>query len=119
MYQQQFPSRCDAIYRLYGYEADGKEILTALRLDYHETAKERKRDKNGKRVLIFDPFWYWGSSHVKAPDEIADLAHYFVGQSAKNSSQEKIQLLENWAYSQNRPGCRGTPRDCKVGLLAT
>jgi hypothetical protein len=107
-YERRFRGMKDAIYRQ--RSRDG-EILKPLRNNYHADELSRSRDRRGKNALIFDPFWYWGGDGIPAPDEIADLAHYYVGQSAKNSSPAKIELLEAWARSIALPGVHGKPRN--------
>ena len=102
-YEKGFSGREDAIYKL---TESGWEFL---RDDYHEGS--RGRDLNGKNALIFERFWYWGGVGIAAPDDIADLAHYYVGQTAKNSSPERIARLEKWLRSGAEPGILGKPRD--------
>jgi hypothetical protein len=70
-----------------------------------------KRDSTGRNALIFDPFWYWGGFGIRAPEDIAELAHYHVGQSTKNSSPQKIARLSRWAQSVAPSGIHGSPRD--------
>lgn len=103
-YERRFRGRKDAIYRL------RKGELVPLRDDYHAGSRARARDLWGENALIFEPFWYWGGHGQSAPPDIADLAHYYVGQSAKNSSPEKIARLEQWARGVARPGTHGEPR---------
>ncbi len=109
-YEQQFSSRLDAIYSL-RRSASGEEVLVPLRTDYHADEHSRARDLKGRNCLIFEPFWYWGNAGVPVPHEIADLAHYHVGQSTRKSSPEKIASLEAWAKSVAPPGVHGEPRD--------
>jgi hypothetical protein len=104
-YERRFRGRKDALYRL------RKGELVALRKDYHANSGDRARDLRGDNGLLFRPFWYWGGLGVSAPPDIAELAHYYVGQSAKNSSPEKIARLEHWARSVARPGIHGSPRN--------
>jgi putative DNA base modification enzyme with NMAD domain len=110
-YEKRFPGRRDAIYRLVESKWGEPDILVPLRDDYHADERNRSRDRKGKNVLIFRAFWYWGSVGINAPDEIVDLAHYYVGQSTKNSSPEKIARLEAWLRSVAEPGIHGEPRD--------
>lgn len=110
-YEKRFCGRKDAIYRLMGTTSGEQEVLVPLRDDYHCNEKSRSRDRNGKNALIFEPFWYWGGLGIVAPDEVAELAHYFVGQSTKNSSAERIACLEKWLRSVADPGIHGAPRD--------
>lgn len=110
-YQERFNNRFDAIYRRTGYALDGRELLEPLRVDYHADIKSRSRDRSGQNALIFDPFWYWGREAVTAPEHIADLAHYYVGQSTKHSTSELLVDLERWLYSIASPGAHGRPRD--------
>jgi hypothetical protein len=77
-YEKQFLDRQDAIYKL---TASGWEFL---RDDYHEEIRDR--DLNGKNALVFEPFWYWGGVGITAPNDIANLAHYHVGQTANRLS---------------------------------
>jgi hypothetical protein len=102
-YEKQFPGRQDAIYKL------TERGWVFLRDDYHE--RSRSRDIDGKNALIFDPFWYWGDAGIAAPDEISNLAYYYVGQTTKNSSPERIEHLEAWLRSVAEPGVHGKPRD--------
>lgn len=104
-YELRFRGRKDALYRL------RKGELVPLRNDYHANPRDRGRDLGGKNGLIFRPYWYWGGLGISAPPDIAELAHYYVGQSAKNSSPEKTARLERWARSVARPGIHGSPRD--------
>jgi hypothetical protein len=103
-YERRFRNRKDAIYRL------RKGELVSLLDDYHTNPGDRERDLRGKNALLFRPFWYWGGDGLPAPPDIADLAHYYVGQSAKNSSPEKIARLEQWAREVASPGKHGEPR---------
>jgi len=117
-YEKRFSGRQDAIYRLVGSAAWGEqEVLVPLRDDYHADEPSRSRDRSGNNALVFDPFWYWGGFGIPAPEEIADLAHYYIGQSAKNSSPEKIALLEAWVRSVADPGIYGKPRDPSQWLV--
>jgi hypothetical protein len=50
------------------------------------------------------------SSGARAPDEIADLAHYYIGQSTRSSSPERVAALERWLRSKAEPGVHGEPR---------
>jgi hypothetical protein len=108
-YEQKYTGRRDAIYRLNGHAADGAEILHPLRDDYH--VDRRQTDFRGKNALVFSRFWYWGGNGVGAPNDIRDWAHYHVGQSAKNSSPEKLARLEAWVRSMAEPGVHGATRD--------
>ena len=110
-YEKRFTGRPDAIYRLAHSTSDDQEVLVPLRDDYHNDDLSRSRDLRGKNALIFDPFWYWGGFGITAPEEIANLAHYYVGQSTKNSSPERIGILEAWLRSKAEPGIHGEPRD--------
>ena len=93
-YGSRFSGRTDALYRLEGYSEDGSEVLRHVSGEDHASPESHKRDWRGKNALIFNPFWYWGQNAVAAPPDIADLAHYYVGQSTKNSSPERIAGLE-------------------------
>jgi hypothetical protein len=112
-YEQRYSGRQDAIYRLAGHGPDGREILTPLREDYHASERSRTRDRNGKNALIFEPFWYWGGDGVAASEEIAGLAHYYIGQTARNSCPEMVAALKNWVRSMSPPGVHGKPRDTR------
>jgi hypothetical protein len=107
-YQKEFPQRQDAIYRSEGLSPDGKEILIPLRSDYHIDSIER--DRSGRFSLVFSPFWYFGGSGIVAPDDVASLAHYHIGQTTVNSSQSILDRLQEWA-STFPEGILGTPRD--------
>jgi hypothetical protein len=111
-YERRFPDRQDAIYRL--VESGGHDYLMPLRDDYHPDEGSRSTDRSGINALIFDPFWYWGGLGVQPPDEIADLAHYFVGQSATNSSPDRISALRSWLNTMPSSGVLGKPRDNPV-----
>ena len=109
-YQRQHPSRHDAIYR--GVKGtQGEEVLEPTRGDYHEDEPSRRRDRAGLHSLQFAPYWYWGGHGILAPEEVADLAHYYVGQSARGSTPERIALLEAWLGTMGAPGTYGVPRD--------
>jgi hypothetical protein len=110
-YERRFSGRRDAIYRSAYSAGGGHETLIPLRDDYHSNQQDRARDHSGRNALLFNPYWYWGGFGIPAPEEIADLAHYYVGQSAKNSSPEKIARLEAWARSVADPGIHGEPRN--------
>lgn len=110
-YQARHPHRHDAIYRRTGHSWEGNEILEPLRDDYHEDERSRFRDRRGKNALIFSPFWYWGENAVSAPEPVAEMAHYFVGQSKRGSTPERVQLLESWLWATTPPGGNGQPRD--------
>lgn len=110
-YGSRFSGRTDALYRLEGYSEDGSEVLRHVSGEDHASPESHKRDWRGKNALIFNPFWYWGQNAVAAPPDIADLAHYYVGQSTKNSSPERIAGLEFWVRSMAEPGIHGEPRD--------
>lgn len=107
-YERRFRGRRDAIYRAKP-GAMGEELV-ALRKDYHEDERSRARDRGGKNALIFDPFWYWGGTGIPARGEIADLAHYFVGQTTKRSTDETIAQLKEWVHMVSKPGIHGRPR---------
>jgi hypothetical protein len=111
-YERRFPDRQDAIYRL--VESGGHDYLMPLRDDYHPDEGSRSTDRSGINALIFDPFWYWGGLGVQPPDEIADLAHYFVGQSTTNSSPDRISALRSWLNTMPSSGVLGKPRDNPV-----
>jgi hypothetical protein len=111
-YGSRFSGRTDALYRLEGHAEDGSEVLRHVSGKDHARPESHKRDRRGKNALIFDSFWYWGQNAVAAPPDIADLAHYHVGQSTRNSSPERIVRLESWIRSVAQPGVYGKPRDC-------
>jgi hypothetical protein len=102
-YEKRFADRKDAIYKW----TDSGWVF--LRDDYHEG--RRDRDLNGKNALIFEPSWYWGGNGIAAPEDIAELAYYYVGQTVKNSSAERIARLEEWLRSVAEPMVHGKPRD--------
>lgn len=108
-YEQEFGKRKDAIYAL-SKNAYGEDQLVPLRNDYHADERSRRRDISGVNALIFDPFWYWGGLGVPAPDRIADLAYYYVGQTTKNSSPARIDELRQWPESKATPGIHGKSR---------
>lgn len=111
-YQKHYPSRRDAIYKMSDDWSIGDgENLVPLRNDYHIDDRSRRRDRMGRNALIFDPYWYFGGYGVSAPPEIADLAHYYVGQSTKRSSPEAIAALHGWLVSVGHSGVHGEPRD--------
>ena len=110
-YQQRYAGRTDAIYQRVGFEVDGSEVLKPLRKDYHKDERSRARDRRGKNALIFDSVWYWGRCAVSAPNDIAKLAYYHIGQTTKGSSPEMIARLEAWLQSEAPPGIHGEPRD--------
>lgn len=107
-YEKRFRGRRDAIYRAKSI-ATGEELIP-LRKDYHSDENSRARDRGGKNALIFAPFWYWGGTGIPARGEIADLAHYFVGQTTKRSTGEAISQLKEWLYTLTNPGIHGRPR---------
>ena len=111
-YQAQHPSRHDALYRRVGLH-NGREMLEPLRDDYHPDHRSRSTDMSGRNALIFDPYWYWGREVVSAPEWLADLAHYHVGQSTKGSSAQRLADLEAWLRSVSMPGIHGEPRDAR------
>jgi Nucleotide modification associated domain 2 len=112
-YGNRFAGRTDALYKLDGYAWGGSEILRHLQSAHHADEKSQATDRKGKNALVFDPFWYWGTNAVDAPDDIADLAHYHVGQSSKRSSPERVARLEAWVRSVTEPGIHGSPRDAE------
>ncbi len=112
-YQARFPKRDDAIYKRTGYSLEGRELLTPLREDYHSDIKSHVRDQSGKNVLLFMPFWYWGSSAIQAPEQISEIAHYYIGQSSKGSTVERRQALETW-LGEVVPGVHGQPRERRL-----
>lgn len=111
-YQRKYPTRPDAVYRRSGeLGPGGRETLVPLTRDYHADEKMRRRDWLGRNGLVFNPVWYFGGNGVPAPPEIADLAHYFVGQSTKGSSEARASMLGGWLLSLSGPGILGQPRD--------
>jgi hypothetical protein len=110
-YQIRYPHRYDAIYRRTGHSWEGHELLAPLRDDYHEDERSRVRDRSGRNALLFEPYWYWGEDAVTAPEIVAEMAHYYVGQSAKGSTPERVQALESWLRATDSPGGHGSPRD--------
>jgi hypothetical protein len=113
-YQSRYPQRYDAIYRRVGHSLGGNEILQPRRDDYHEDDRSRDRDRRGKNALLFSPFWYWGAAAVAAPDPVAELAHYYVGQSAKGSTPERVAALEQWLTACGPAGTHGQPRNLRL-----
>jgi hypothetical protein len=108
-FEGKYAGRRDALYRLIGHTDDGTEILHPLRDDYH--ANRRQTDFRGRNALVFSPFWYWGGRGIAAPEDIAGWAHYYVGQSARFSTSERLARLESWMRSEAKPGVHGAPRD--------
>ncbi len=108
VYERNHPGRRDAIYRLVGHEASGAEILKYIPNKHHEE-KRSQRDKSGVNALICEPFCYWGGNDEKAPPEIADMAYYFIGQTTKNSTPDRVAALKRWI--KNRKGVCGAPRN--------
>ncbi len=109
-YHRQHPDRRDAIYRaMPGPRCE--EVLEPLRDDYHLDVVSRRRDRDGLYSLRFAPYWYWGGEGVLAPEEIADLAHYYVGQSARGSTAERVDSLKAWLAGMGRQGTLGVPRN--------
>lgn len=109
-YQRHSPDRRDAIYR--GVTSPGgEETLEPLRQDYHPDVASRRRDASGVYSLRFDPYWYWGGLGVLLPEELADLAHYYVGQSSRGSTPQRLEALQIWLAQIGPPGTRGSPRE--------
>jgi hypothetical protein len=109
-YELEYRGRADAIYRL-DHARNRKGSFIVLAPEYHNDAGSRTRDLNGLNALVFAPFWYWGRNAVKPPGELGDLAHHYVGESHKNSSPEKIEVLKDWLRSTGQSGVRGESRD--------
>ena len=109
-YGAQYAGRSDAIYRRVGWSADGREELEHYGGPYRNSTKKIETDRRGLRALVFSPSWYWGGEAPVAPEEIAKLAHYYVGQTTKGSTPEAIRRLRDW-LSQWPPGIHGPPRD--------
>jgi hypothetical protein len=108
-YQRKYPDRRDAVYEIADdTPLDGIEKLVPL-TRYHSEDRMRQRDWSGRNGLVFKPAWYFGGTGVPAPTEIAEMAHYFVGQSATGSSEARAEILEEWLRSQGEPGVLGTP----------
>lgn len=93
-YQLEFPDRRDAVYRRIGYNADGSEQLERLRLDYHPEQELWERDMNGRFVLLFDPYWYWGCDGHTPPEFVMDMVHYRGQKAATTPAQ--LQALTEW-----------------------
>jgi hypothetical protein len=110
-YQDRLSQRPDAIYRRTGYSLEGREILEPLRTDYHHDEASRTRDRRGENALLFERFWYWGAAAVAAPNTVADMVHYFVGQASKGSTPERVVALEQWLNRMGPSGAHGKPRD--------
>jgi hypothetical protein len=109
-YGEQYAGRRDAIYRRTGWHPDGREDLEHYGGSYHNSAKSIATDVRGRCALIFDPFWYWGKNAPEAPQKLAKLAHYYIGESTRSSTRTAIEQLRVW-LSGWRPGVHGTPRD--------
>jgi hypothetical protein len=110
-YQLKYPTRRDAVYELSDeISSTGAETLVPLTKGYHSTDQLRRRDWSGRNGLVFDPMWYFGGNGIQAPQEIAELAHYYVGQSTAGSSEALAATLEEWLRSQGEPGFYGQPR---------
>lgn len=107
MYEKRHRRRRDAIYRLVHRDASGAEVLKDLPNAYHVGPRSRLRDKRGLYALVCEPFCYWGGNDEEAPPEIVEMAYYFVGQSAKNTTPQRVAALERWI--KNRKGVHGTP----------
>ncbi len=70
----------------------------------------------GRRALIFEPFWYWSNrSAVTLDDAVAPFAHSFSGARNRHQAEERIGELEHWLSSLASPGVHGQPSD-KPGL---
>lgn len=109
-YGERYAGRRDTIYRRVGWYADGREDLAHDGGPYHDSPKSITTDLRGRHALIFDPFWYWGRNAPEATPEVADLAHFYVGQTTKGSTPEAINRLRSW-LSAWPPGVHGAPRD--------
>lgn len=112
-YEARFRGRRDALYR-----SDGDDRLVPVQEIYHADQRSRQRDLRGRNALIFNPFWYWGRNTIAAPDAIASMAHYYVGQSARGSTPDRIACLEAWTRSAAHPGIHGDPRQGEPRLVA-
>ena len=94
-YQRRSPNRFDAIYRA-ARGQDGQEILepihawTTIRMWL-----SRHRDYRGVYSLQFEPYWYWCGLGVLLPEDLAELGHYYVGQSSRCSTPERVRCLES------------------------
>lgn len=108
IYEKRHRRRRDAIYRLTHCDESGAEVLKDLPNNYHVGARSRQRDKSGVNALICEPFCYWGGNDEKAPTEIAEMAYYFIGQTTKNSTPDRVAAVERWV--KNRKGVCGAPR---------
>lgn len=109
-YELRFRGRRDVIYSRIGWYPDGREELEHYGGSYHNSAKAMTRDARGRNALVFEPFWYWGKDAPLAPKGLAELAHYYVGQTTRNTTPETIERLQKWV-SQWEPGVHGAPRD--------
>jgi hypothetical protein len=109
-YGAQYAGRADAIYRRVGWFADGREELEHYGGPYHNSSTQIDKDRRGRRALIFGPSWYWGGEAPVAPPELAELAHYYVGQTTKGSTPKAIECLRDW-LSRWPVGIHGAPRD--------
>lgn len=109
-YGKKYTGRRDAVYKRVGWHADGREDLRHYGGPYHNSPKAIDTDLRGRCALIFDPFWYWGGKAPAAVPEVAELAHYYVGQTTKGSTPEVINQLRDWLSGWS-PGIHGTPRN--------
>ena len=116
-YGERYAGRRAAIYSRAGLHADGREDLKHYGGPYHSSAKEIATDLRGRCALLFNPFWYWGGGAPAAAPEVAELAHYYVGQTTKSSNPEAIVQLRRWLSTWS-PGIHGTPRNAVASRQA-
>lgn len=109
-YGERFAGRRDAIYRRVGLQADGRECLEHCGGLAHNSREAMASDRRGRRVLFFDPFWYWGHKAPVAPPVVAGLAHYYVGQTTRGSTSDAIERLRDWLGGWPA-GIHGLPND--------
>jgi Nucleotide modification associated domain 2 len=109
-YGAQYAGRADAIYRRVGWFPDGREVLEHYGGPCHNSRKQIETDPRGRHALIFGPYWYWGGNGPVASPKVADLAHYYVGQTTKGSTSEAIECLRDWLWRWP-VGIHGAPRD--------
>lgn len=108
-YSSANPDRPDALYRAGSMEVGEAELVWRPG-HVHATANEWATDWRGRFALEFEPFWYWGGDGVVASPEVAELAHYYIGQSKRGSSPERVAAVTAWLYSLSPPGRHGNPR---------
>lgn len=114
-YGESFPHRSDAIYRSDGIGADGCETLRHIGGEYHAAPRMWRTDASGAHCLFFSLFWYFGHEPKMLPEHLQGLAYYFIGQSARGSTPEKVADLRTW-LGVWPAGVHGRPRDAAVAV---